>query len=1060
MAQDVFKPRGSTKSSQPDAGGANARTVPVFGIVKDNIDPTRSGRLQVYITDFGGDDPDNGDNWVSVSYMSPFYGYTTPDAGESGYGTYKDNPSSYGMWNSPPDIGTQVICIFVNGDMNYGYWIGCVPKPDALTMVPAIGATDNIVPNEGEAQSFGGAVRLPVTNINTNNDNIADSNDYINAPKPIHSYQASIMSQQGILRDPVRGPISSSAQRETPSRVGWGVSTPGRPIYEGGYDDETLVQNLENPNNDKSLRVVSRRGGHSIVMDDGDLIGRDQLIRIRTALGHQILMSDDGQTLMVLHSNGQSYIELGKEGTVDIYSTNSINLRTQGDLNLHADRNVNIHAAKEFNVQAENIKLNAEQEIGTRSGQDTKLYTLGNYTVKSDSAMSMESSGDSSFVSKNTTYINGDKVNLNTGATSTIPKEVEALPIIAHTDTLFDKTKGFAAAPGKLLSIVTRAPAHAPWANAGQGVDVKVDLGADSNLPASPSADTAAVNKVASTVGGTPVSVATTATMPTTSAISAALDKNTTGALLGASALSAATGPLSAAASTGTAIATVNGVKTLGVGAFAQSATQMVSANILKPGSDKLVNSLISSGANVTQALPSSLFTGKTGGENLTNYVNNVAVQAGAQVTNLQAAQTALTTGGVITGKESAGQVAGLVLAGASAGLGPTLSAVTQAAANPNAVLSGQANAAFKSINAGGLAAGVAQNVTGGLGGISKALNAMGTSPGLSGLLDSAKGVAGSAFSAITGSFKPMTAGIPQNLTQLAKQAAASTATAGAQSTQTSTSLLNSATGLVTGAATSALNSAVSSATGLAGASSVLNTNAGISALTRSATAVATGGMAAAASTLASGLGNLPGGQKTVQAVVNNATGALNSVPGASKIGDLAKTASAAALNKLPLPSIPGGLNSLTNLASTGLNAGAAAQLTSAISALSSGGGVPIKLPIVGFNTTDRGSITSQITSVLGDPKIPKPNLTGEISEGAKSAQQKEMDKIREQVEVGKEYMAALDKIAVARKAFYKAERELPQGDPGIDAAKKAWFDLTEAPDFLALRKKFESLKA
>ena len=197
-----------------------------------------------------------------------------------------------------------------------------------MQMVPAIGSSDNVVPNQGEAQGLAGASRSPVTSINTNNKSVSDSTNYLDAPKPVHSYTASIMSQQGIIRDPIRGPISSSAAREPVSRVGWGVATPGRPIMEGGYTDENLPQNLENNNNQEQLKVTARRGGHSIVMDDGDIIGRDQLIRIRTALGHQILMNDDGQTLMILHSNGQSYVELGKEGTVDIFSTNSFNVRT------------------------------------------------------------------------------------------------------------------------------------------------------------------------------------------------------------------------------------------------------------------------------------------------------------------------------------------------------------------------------------------------------------------------------------------------------------------------------------------------------------------------------------------------------------------------------------------------------------------------------------------------------------------------------------------------------------------------------------------------------------
>ena len=72
-------------------------------------------------------------------------------------------------------------------------------------------------------------------------------------------------------------------------------------------------------------------------------------------------------------------------------------------------------------------------------------------------------------------YVNGSKINLNTGSTSVTPVEVPKIPIVTHTDTLFDKIKGWLSAPGYLLSIVSRAPAHAPWSNANQGVDVKVN---------------------------------------------------------------------------------------------------------------------------------------------------------------------------------------------------------------------------------------------------------------------------------------------------------------------------------------------------------------------------------------------------------------------------------------------------------------------------------------------------------------------------------------------------------------------------------------------------------
>ena len=111
-------------------------------------------------------------------------------------------------------------------------------------------------------------------------------------------------------------------------------------------------------------------------MDDGDVDGVDQLVRIRTSLGHQILLSDSAQTLFIIHSNGDSWIELGKEGTIDMYATNSVNIRTQGDLNLHADNNMNFHAKKNLNIFAENINAESEKSTSLRVGQDYSQYIV------------------------------------------------------------------------------------------------------------------------------------------------------------------------------------------------------------------------------------------------------------------------------------------------------------------------------------------------------------------------------------------------------------------------------------------------------------------------------------------------------------------------------------------------------------------------------------------------------------------------------------------------------------------------------------------------------------
>jgi hypothetical protein len=716
MPIDTYKPKGPLKSASPESGGADAKKYPVIGIVKDNIDPTRAGRIKVALQDGKGSlDPDSSDGWVTVQYLTSFFGSVRPSSGEGedNYGSYKTNPSAYGQWQAPPDIGTKVVCVFVGGDPDAGFYIGCVPEPETLQMVPAIGASETVTLNEGEAKSYGGATRLPVTNLNTNNKDKADSNEFLNTPRPVHSYTASVMSQQGIIRDPLRGPISSSASREPASRVGWGVSTPGRPIYEGGYNDENLPENLDQGKAEQ-LKVISRRGGHSIVMDDGDIIGRDQLIRIRTALGHQILMSDDGQTLMILHSNGQSYIELGKEGTVDIFSTNSINMRTQGDFNIHADRDINMHAAENFNLQAKNIHTNSEEVTKSRAGKDYNITSLNNFTVKASAASAINAGGQASMVAGAEAFINGSKVNLNSGSASLSAEEVPIIPITAQADTLFDKEVGWAAAPAKLLTIASRAPAHYPWVNAGMGVDIKVSGSAEDNLPEPSSSAVQQVNQQAESTNPTPPAVATVSSVPPVPNVSDTIDNNTTNAVLAASATSAAVGPTSEAVNAGAGIVNQTGAplisginsalataSTLGaaatgvvntanqisgsvqeasiaLGAFAQTPDQLTQSGILKPGASSLAAGLASAGKTLTNSMPAALFTGLPGAESIEKLAENTTAQAASLVSIMQSSQQQLTEAGVINGTESNMQIAGLISASTTLGSEAVIDVVQQ----------------------------------------------------------------------------------------------------------------------------------------------------------------------------------------------------------------------------------------------------------------------------------------------------------------------------------------------------------------------------------------------
>lgn len=660
MPRNVEKLYGKLKRSPPSLG-------PMLCTVYSNYDPTRQGLLLVYPSDSLDTNTTNPATY-KVRRLSPFFGMTIPDGSDSDWGSYTSNPSSYGQWQSPPDIGTEVICIFIEGD-DVGYCLGSKQDPNALTMLPAIGSSENVTLNDGEGKSYGAATALPVTNINPNNPGIADTVDFLSAAKPVHSYVASIMQQQGILRDIYRGPITSSANRETPSRVGWGVSTPGRPIYQGGMTDASLAEKiLADPTSEQDIqadyKVIARRGGHSLVMDDGDVIGRNQLIRLRTALGHQILMSDDGQMLSILHSNGQTYIELGKEGTIDLYATNSVNVRTQGDLNLHADNDLNLHAGNNVNIKAsQNMSVDADKDFNQRVGNDYNLYSLNNMSFKSDNAIGLNSSNQLGLESGAEILETAPKIHMNGPSASLIPDVVEPIEVKQHPDTLFDKTVGWATALAQIDSITTRAPAHMPWQYANQGVDVTVESGADEALPPPPSAGVSAVNNLIATDTDQPgVTPATSATVPEVGAISGSLDKNATTSMLGGIATSAAGGVSAGAVSKGSDIVTsATGKATAAIGSFGQTPSQLSSGGILKPGADTMVNTLISSDKSIKDSMPASVFTGKNGTNSLTSLIQNPSTQAKSVVTNLQKGQTALTTIGVISGKEASTAISGVV---------------------------------------------------------------------------------------------------------------------------------------------------------------------------------------------------------------------------------------------------------------------------------------------------------------------------------------------------------------------------------------------------------------
>jgi hypothetical protein len=488
MAQEIIRSRGRPTNYRQDRGGVPSEYGPFLGKVMNNIDPTRSGRLQVYIEAFADGGAENDDTkWTTVSYMPPFYGATPPgNSSKTGFGSYPGNQNSYGMWFTPPDLGVTVICIFANGSRSAGYYIGVAPENGVNHMVPAIGAVSNYVADNANQEAyFENAPLMPVTEINTDNDRLDNAGKFYEQSKPIHSVVAASMFQQGLAKDPERGPIRSSSQRETPSAV-FGISTPGVAIYQGGLKPDDIRAKLNSGTvKPGDLAVIGRMGGHTLVMDDGDIDGRNQLFRLRTAKGHQITMNDSGNFFYIMHANGQTWIELGQEGTVDIFSTNSVNVRTQGDINLHADRDINMFAGRNIKMRANNdMILEAEANYSLTAQKDVKIYSRGTIGVKADGTLAVQSA-DGGWNGGSALKFTAGGIDFNGPTAATVPATTPIQKVLSD-DVKFSSSKGWQVEKNKLESICSRAPTHEPYPYHNLGVDVKVEF--ESGQPAPPPA--------------------------------------------------------------------------------------------------------------------------------------------------------------------------------------------------------------------------------------------------------------------------------------------------------------------------------------------------------------------------------------------------------------------------------------------------------------------------------------------------------------------------------------------------------------------------------------------
>ena len=426
---------------------------PYEAIVRSVMDPKFQGALKVEIlkTTQSGQTQTTGQT-VRAKFLNPFYG-TTPVKDIRDNKDYRYSQSSYGMWFVPPDIGNRVMVIFVEGNIEKAYWFGCIQQEGMNIQLPEGNPATNLH-NSTEAGEID--KKMPVVEYNkeyNKNNPKKDANNYL---KPVHNTFKNILANQGLIEDETRGLSSSSARREVPSSV-FGILTPG-PIDKDF--DETFKPS-------KNLHF-QRKGGSSFIMDDGDqtLIRKgsasstsyeyvdvskkevggqpgipfNELLRLRTRTGHQILMHNSEDLIYIGNAKGTTWIEMTANGKLDIFADDSVSIHSKGDFNFKTDRDFNLEANRNINLKASTLNTEvATENLKVTGSQTNQIGATQNTTVGATSNL---------YAGVNVNIDVGGLVNIANGVFAGLP--VTDLSVFTNPGESTD-------------SILKRIPQHEPW---------------------------------------------------------------------------------------------------------------------------------------------------------------------------------------------------------------------------------------------------------------------------------------------------------------------------------------------------------------------------------------------------------------------------------------------------------------------------------------------------------------------------------------------------------------------------------------------------------------------
>ena len=132
-------------------------------------------------------------------------------------------------------------------------------------------------------------------------------------------------------------------------------------------------------------------------------IPHNELVRIRTRTGHQILLHNSEDLIYIGNARGTTWIELTSNGKIDIYAADDISMHTAGNFNVTADKDINLTST------GGNVNIKSSGNANINPAGDLNLKAGGNANINPGGTANILASG---------TAIDGGNINLNSGVAS------------------------------------------------------------------------------------------------------------------------------------------------------------------------------------------------------------------------------------------------------------------------------------------------------------------------------------------------------------------------------------------------------------------------------------------------------------------------------------------------------------------------------------------------------------------------------------------------------------------------------------------------------------------